>query len=87
MAVAAHYLLNFDWAVGFCAWRDYCADWMSWRRWPSRGGSAFPRRIVVVLEGEGLANDATALVLYRFAVAAVGDRDIFASEGRRALSY
>jgi CPA1 family monovalent cation:H+ antiporter len=30
-----------------------------------------PRRVVVVLEGEGLANDATALVLYRFAVAAV----------------
>src|SRR5581483_8663689 len=30
-----------------------------------------PRRIVTVLEGEGLANDATALVLYRFAVAAV----------------
>jgi CPA1 family monovalent cation:H+ antiporter len=31
-----------------------------------------PRRIVVALEGEGLANDATALILYRFAVAAVG---------------
>ncbi len=31
-----------------------------------------PRRLVVVLEGEGLANDATALILYRFAVAAVG---------------
>jgi Na+/H+ antiporter len=30
-----------------------------------------PRRRVVVLEGEGLANDATALILYRFAVAAV----------------
>ena len=30
-----------------------------------------PRRILVVLEGEGLANDATALILYRFAVAAV----------------
>jgi CPA1 family monovalent cation:H+ antiporter len=30
-----------------------------------------PRRILVVLEGEGVANDATALVLYRFAVAAV----------------
>ncbi len=30
-----------------------------------------PRRVVVVLEGEGLANDATALILYRFAVAAV----------------
>ncbi|MGA7327555.1 MAG: Na+/H+ antiporter [Rhodomicrobium sp.] len=29
-----------------------------------------PRRLVVVLEGEGLANDATALILYRFAVVA-----------------
>jgi monovalent cation/hydrogen antiporter len=29
-----------------------------------------PRRLRVVLEGEGLANDATALILYRFAVAA-----------------
>jgi CPA1 family monovalent cation:H+ antiporter len=29
-----------------------------------------PRRIVTVLEGESLINDATALVLYRFAVAA-----------------
>src|SRR5258706_5620726 len=31
-----------------------------------------PRRLIVVLEGEGLANDATALILYRFAVAAAG---------------
>jgi len=31
-----------------------------------------PRRLVVILEGEGLANDATALILYRFAVAAAG---------------
>src|SRR5262249_56204498 len=30
-----------------------------------------PRRIRVILEGEGLANDATALILYRFAVGAV----------------
>jgi monovalent cation/hydrogen antiporter len=30
-----------------------------------------PRRILIVLEGEGLANDATALILYRFAVAAI----------------
>src|SRR5437588_110708 len=30
-----------------------------------------PRRILTVLEGEGLANDATALILYRFAVAAI----------------
>lgn len=31
-----------------------------------------PRRIVTVLEGESLINDASALVLYRLAVAAVG---------------
>ena len=30
-----------------------------------------PRRLLVVLEGEGLANDATALILYRFAVVAI----------------
>ena len=30
-----------------------------------------PRRVMVVLEGEGLANDATALILYRFAVIAI----------------
>jgi CPA1 family monovalent cation:H+ antiporter len=32
---------------------------------------SIPRRIVTVLEGESLVNDATALVAYRFAVAAV----------------
>jgi len=31
-----------------------------------------PRRIVTILEGESLVNDATALVAYRFAVVAVG---------------
>jgi Na+/H+ antiporter len=30
-----------------------------------------PRRVLIILEGEGLANDATALILYRFAVATV----------------
>lgn len=30
-----------------------------------------PRRIVAILEGEGLVNDASALVIYRFAIAAV----------------
>jgi CPA1 family monovalent cation:H+ antiporter len=32
---------------------------------------AVPRRIMTILDGEGLVNDATALVIYRFAVAAV----------------
>src|SRR5207248_6852109 len=30
-----------------------------------------PRRIIVILEGEGLINDATAFISFRFAVAAV----------------
>jgi Na+/H+ antiporter len=70
VAAAAHYLLNFDWAVGFLlgaiiAPPDVVAPLAIARQ------LGLPRRIVVVLEGEGLANDATALILYRFAVAAV----------------
>src|SRR5919112_4585053 len=34
------------------------------------GRLGLPRRVVTILEGEGLLNDATALVLYRVAVAA-----------------
>ncbi len=70
VAAAAHYLLKFDWAVGFVlgaiiAPPDVVAPLAIARR------LALPRRLLVVLEGEGLANDATALILYRFAVAAV----------------
>jgi CPA1 family monovalent cation:H+ antiporter len=70
VAAAAHYLLGFDWATGFVlgaivAPPDVVAPLALARQ------LALPRRLVVVLEGEGLANDATALILYRFAVAAV----------------
>jgi len=70
VAAAAHYLLNFDWAVGLLLGAivsppDVVAPLAIARR------LALPRRLLVVLEGEGLANDATALILYRFAVAAV----------------
>jgi CPA1 family monovalent cation:H+ antiporter len=70
VAAAAHYLLNFPWAVGFVlgaiiAPPDTVAPIAIARQ------LGVPRRLVVVLEGEGLANDATALILYRFAVAAV----------------
>src|SRR6202166_4776617 len=70
VAAAAHYLLNFDWAVGFLLGAiisptDVVAPLAIARQ------LGLPRRLVVVLEGEGLANDATALVLYRFAVVAV----------------
>jgi CPA1 family monovalent cation:H+ antiporter len=70
VAAAAHYLLKLDWATGFVlgaiiAPPDVVAPLAIARR------LGLPRRLVVVLEGEGLANDATALILYRFAVAAV----------------
>ena len=70
VAAAAHWLLNFPWAIGFVLGAivsppDAVAPLSIARR------LGLPRRILVVLEGEGLANDATALILYRFAVAAV----------------
>src|SRR5262252_2055092 len=69
VAAATHYVLNLPWAVGFLigaiiAPPDVVAPLAIARR------LALPRRLLVVLEGEGLANDATALILYRFAVAA-----------------
>lgn len=70
VAVATHYLIGLSWPVGFLlgaivAPPDVVAPLAIARK------LGLPRRIVVVLEGEGLANDATALILYRFAVAAI----------------
>jgi monovalent cation/hydrogen antiporter len=70
VALAAHYLIGLPWAVGFLlgaivAPPDVVAPLAVARR------LRLPRRLLLVLEGEGLANDATALILYRFAVAAV----------------
>lgn len=69
-AAASHWLLGFPWPVGFVLGAiisppDPVAPLSIARR------LRLPRRISVILEGEGLANDATALVLYRFAIAAV----------------
>src|SRR6516162_3181914 len=70
VAAVVHYLLGWDWSVGFVLGAiisppDEVAPLAIARR------LGLPRRTMVVLEGEGLANDATALILYRFAVAAV----------------
>src|SRR3977135_2112322 len=69
-AWAAHWVLGLSWPVGFVLGAivsppDALSPLSIARR------MQLPRRILVVLEGEGLANDATALILYRFAVAAV----------------
>jgi monovalent cation/hydrogen antiporter len=70
VAAATHYLIGLPWSIGFLlgaivAPPDVVAPLAIARK------LALPRRILVVLEGEGLANDATALILYRFAVAAI----------------
>jgi monovalent cation/hydrogen antiporter len=70
VAAAMHYLLGWPWSVAFVLGAivsppDVVAPLAIARR------LQLPRRILVVLEGEGLANDATALILYRFAVVAV----------------
>jgi CPA1 family monovalent cation:H+ antiporter len=70
VAAATHYLIRLPWDVGFLlgaivAPPDAVAPLAIARR------LGIPRRILVVLEGEGLANDATALILYRFALAAI----------------
>ena len=70
VATATHYLIGLPWSVGFLlgaivAPPDVVAPLAIARR------LRLPRRVLVILEGEGLANDATALILYRFAVVAI----------------
>ena len=70
VAAVTHYVMGLPWSIGFLlgaivAPPDVVAPLAIARK------LALPRRILVVLEGEGLANDATALILYRFAVAAI----------------
>jgi len=70
VAAATHYLIGLPWDVGFLlgaivAPPDVVAPLAIARK------LGLPRRILIILEGEGLANDATALILYRFAVVAI----------------
>src|SRR4051794_15884034 len=70
VATVTHYLIHLPWSVGFLLGAivsppDVVAPLAIARK------LGLPRRVLVVLEGEGLANDATALILYRFAVAAI----------------
>lgn len=68
-AVIAHALVGLDWAMAFVLGAivsppDAVAAESIFER------MAVPRRILAILSGEGLLNDATALVLYRFALIA-----------------
>lgn len=70
VAVAAHFFVGLSWQVAFVLGAivsptDVVAPTTILRR------LGVPRRIVTIVEGENLTNDWTALVFYRFAVAAV----------------
>src|ERR1700744_3727176 len=70
VAAATHYLIGLPWSVGFLlgaivAPPDVVAPLAIARR------LGLPRRVLVILEGEGLVNDATALIMSRFAIAAI----------------
>ncbi len=76
VAALTHYLFGFPWAVGFVLGAvvsppDAVAPMAIARRFP------IPSRILTILEGEGLVNDATALILFSFAVAAVAGGKAF----------
>jgi CPA1 family monovalent cation:H+ antiporter len=71
VAAATHWLLHLPWAVAFVLGAvvsppDAVAPMAIARR------LSVPKRILTVLEGEGLVNDATALILFSFALLAVG---------------
>ena len=75
VAEVSHYLLGLPLAVGFVLGAvvsppDAVAPMAIARRF------VLPSRVLTVLEGEGLVNDATALILFSFAIAA-------ATEGQR----
>ena len=70
VAAVAHYLLGLSWALGFLLGAivsppDSVAPASLRRRFK------LPRRLLTILEGESLANDATALVAFALALRAV----------------
>ena len=86
VAAVCHVLLGLPWTVGFVLGAvvsppDAVAPMAIARR------LAVPQRVLTVLEGEGLVNDATALILFSFAVAAVvgGGASVAGAAGSFAL--
>ena len=70
IAAVAHWAIGFPWAVAFVLGAIVSpTDAIAATSVAQRLG--VPRRIVTILEGESLINDATGIVAYRIAVAAV----------------
>jgi monovalent cation/hydrogen antiporter len=75
VATVMHFAFGLSWSVGMVlgavvAPPDAVAPMAIVRR------LGLPQRLITVLEGESLMNDATALVLFSFALAAVGGADL-----------
>jgi Na+/H+ antiporter len=86
VAVVAHDLVGLPWAAGFALGAIVSpTDPLAATAIARRLG--VPRRLVTLLEGESLVNDATALVAYRIAVAAaVGGSFVAWEAGLRFLA-
>jgi Na+/H+ antiporter len=70
IAVVGHYAIDLPWPVAFVLGAIVApTDPVAATTIADRVG--LPRNLVVMIEGEGILNDATALTAYRFAVAAV----------------
>lgn len=70
VAALAHFVMGMSWAAGFVLGAIVSPpDAVAATAIMSR--MRLPRRIITILEGESLVNDATALVALRFAIAAV----------------
>jgi Na+/H+ antiporter len=70
VAVTAHFMIGMSWALG-CVLGAVVSPPDAVAATAIAGRLSVPRRIVTILEGEGMVNDATALIVYRFATAAV----------------
>ena len=85
VAIVAHQLVpGLNWAAAFALGAivsppDAVAAGAVFERF------SVPRRIATILDGEGLVNDATALVLYRFAIAAALGATLSPAEGVEAF--
>ncbi|GCE09471.1 Na+/H+ antiporter [Dictyobacter aurantiacus] len=70
VAVASHFLIGLPWSVAFVL-GAIISPTDAVAASATAQSLGLPRRIVTILEGESMVNDATGLVIYRFAVAGV----------------
>ena len=84
VAVVAHAVTGMPWAAAFVLGAVVSpTDPTAATAIASRVGA--PRRYVTIVEGEALMNDSTALIAFKFAIAAVADRGLLGLRRGRQL--